>query len=187
MFSLARTLVGAPALDRGESARAIERDVLGLFDSLQGGLLRYAVSFGLPVQDAEDVVQETFLALFHHLRRGRSRSNLRGWAFRVTHNLALTRQRVRRSEGKVMLADAEERAGAWHDPQGSPEEHLLFGERQMRLQGVYRALPERDRWCLQLRAEGLRYREIGQIVGISLGSVANSIAGSMRRLEAHGG
>lgn len=186
MFSLARSLVGAPAADRGEGARAIEREVLGLFDSLRGGLLRYAVSFGLPVQDAEDVVQETFLALFHHLRLGRSRSNLRGWVFRVTHNLALTRQRARRNEGKVILADAKDQAHTWHDPQGSPEEHLLFGEMQMRLQGVYRALPERDRWCLQLRAEGLRYREIAEIAGISLGSVANSIAGSMRRLEAHG-
>lgn len=185
MFGLARSLVGAPALDRGASSREIEREVLGLCDNLRGGLLRYAASFGLPVQDAEDVVQETFLALFHHLRRERSRSNLRSWLFRVTHNLALTRQRARRSEGKVMLADADGQPATWVDPQGSPEEHLLFGEKQSRLQGVYRALPERDRWCLQLRAEGLRYREIAEIAGISLGSVANSIAGSMRRLEAN--
>ncbi len=81
----------------------------------------------------------------------------------------------------LYIDDARERG--WD---ASPEEHLLFCERQMRLGSVYRALPERDRWCLQLRAEGLRYRDIGQIVGISLGSVANSIAGSMRRLEAHG-
>ena len=46
-------------------------------------------SFGLRNEEAEDVVQDVFLSLFRHLRLGRSRSHLRGWLFRVAHNLAL--------------------------------------------------------------------------------------------------
>src|ERR1700722_5154016 len=74
------------------SALSLEHEILSLFDLLRVPLLRYAVSFGLSLHDGEDIIQEVFLALFHHLQEGRSRSNLRGWVFRVAHNLALKRR-----------------------------------------------------------------------------------------------
>jgi RNA polymerase sigma-70 factor (ECF subfamily) len=37
---------------------------------------------------------------------------------------------------------------------------------------VVRAMPEQSRWCLYLRAEGLRYREIAEVLDISVGSVS---------------
>jgi len=43
-------------------------------------------------------------------------------------------------------------------------------------------LPEEDRRCLVLRAEGLRYREIASVLEISLGSVALSLERSLTRL-----
>src|SRR5271170_2607218 len=66
-----------------------ERAVMELFEQFRNPLLRYALSFGVPVHDAEEIIQEVFLALFRHLQSGRSRKNLRGWIFRVAHNLAL--------------------------------------------------------------------------------------------------
>jgi RNA polymerase sigma-70 factor (ECF subfamily) len=48
-------------------------------------------------------------------------------------------------------------------------------------------LPEVDRLCVQLRAEGLKYREIAHILGISLGGVANTLARSFHRLQRSGG
>jgi RNA polymerase sigma-70 factor, ECF subfamily len=47
---------------------------------------------------------------------------------------------------------------------------------------VLQALPERDRCCLGLRLEGLRYREIGQVLGMSLGAVSISLTRSLARL-----
>jgi RNA polymerase sigma-70 factor (ECF subfamily) len=52
----------------------------------------------------------------------------------------------------------------------------------MRLLAVVRALPERDRQCLFLRAEGLRYREIAEALGMSLGAVAASLSRSLGKL-----
>jgi RNA polymerase sigma-70 factor (ECF subfamily) len=61
-------------------------------------LLRYLSSFGVSVPDGEELIQESFLSLFKHLRAGKPRENLRGWLFRVTHNLALKeRYRAHRS------------------------------------------------------------------------------------------
>ena len=53
--------------------REIEREVTRLFDKLCAPALRYLLSMGLSPADGEDVVQDVFLALFHHLRRGRPR------------------------------------------------------------------------------------------------------------------
>ena len=66
-----------------------ESEVILLFEQFRNPLLRYVSSLGLSVHDGEEIIQEVFLALFQHLRSGKSRRNLRGWIFRVSHNLAL--------------------------------------------------------------------------------------------------
>src|SRR5581483_6823985 len=169
--SLAATL-SAAQVDR-LAPSTLEEDVISLFDQLRRPLLRYLLSTGLCLHDGEEVIQETFLSLFQHLRRGRPRQNLRGWVFRVAHNLALKRQYG--SRGPV-LVQQEEGSGEQHiDPGPNPEEMLATKQRQRRLQAVVRALPAQDRCCLYLRAEGLRYREIAEILGISLGAVSLSL------------
>ena len=164
----------------GEAERPAEEEVLHLFDTLHTALLRYAISFGLTTHDAEDILQEVFLALFHHLHRGRPRHNLHGWLFRVTHNLALKRRA--RLGKQITLSDEASRAEDFPDHALTPEAQLLLDERQRHLLALFRVLPERDRQCLQLRAEGLPYREIARILDISLGSVSAAITRSLARI-----
>lgn len=156
---------------------APEREVMDLFDRFRTPLLRYVTGFGLPVQDAEEIVQEVFLSLFQHLRRGKSRENLAGWVFRVAYNLAL---KLRASP--IYKEKGSDEAHSIADPAPGPEDECAANQAQHRLQGVFRALPEPDRQCLALRAEGLRYREIAEVLGMSLGSVANSVTRSLARL-----
>lgn len=158
--------------EEGMSAvSAIEAEVVRLFDELRGPLLRYLAAFPLSVSDSEDVVQEAFLSLYRNLRKGSLHRNSRGWLFRAAHHLALKkRQHWRKDqEHRETLTGAEASA---IDPGPNPEDRLLFNQTQRRLLSVVQALPERHRCCLYLRAEGLRYREIAEIVGISLGSVS---------------
>src|ERR1700683_5144420 len=75
----------------------MEREVIELFDQFRDPLLRYALSFGIPVHDAEEVIQEVFLCLFRHLQLRRSRKNLRGWIFRVAHNLSLKQRHANKN------------------------------------------------------------------------------------------
>ena len=99
----------------------IECEVIGLFDQFRDPILRYALSFGLPVHDSEEVTQEVFLSLFLHLQMRRSRSNLRGWIFRVAHNISLKQRYAnQRLCGKVNydVAMAERQA----DPLPNPEQ-----------------------------------------------------------------
>jgi RNA polymerase sigma-70 factor (ECF subfamily) len=170
------------------SARdSIESNVLALFDGCAPQLLRYVGSFGLGVEETEDVVQDTFLALFRHLTLDRDQSNLHGWLFQVAHNLALKRReqvlRQLRSSG-----EHQREIRSCVDPSPGPEEQLMRQERDQRLRAVFRALPERDRRCLSLRAEGLTYRDIARVLSVSLGAVSKTVSRSLTRLmNADGG
>ena len=157
-------------------------EVVGLFDQWRDRLLRYVISFGLPVQDGEDIVQEVFLSLFRHLHQGRSRDNLRAWSFRVAHNQALKRRNQARSGAQESIGEGTLLASQLPDPNPSPEEQIATRQTRRRVLAVVSALPEQDRRCLILRAEGLRYREIAEVLDISLGAVSLSLTRSMARL-----
>ena len=136
----------------------------------------------MTVQDCEEVVQDAFLALFQHLERGRSRENLTGWLFRVVHNLSLKRfqDSRRNSQSIVTLSSAVEETIA--DPDLNPEDRLAQDENRRRSLAVVKALPEQDQRCLALRAEGLRYREIAEVLDMSLGAVSKSLERSLERI-----
>ena len=160
----------------------LEEEVVALFDQMQDRLLRYLLSTGVSVQDGEEIVQEVFLALFQHLQRGKSRRNLRAWVFQVAHNLSVKRYLANRRDRQNLMEPGE--ALAEHslvDRAPNPEDQLENNQRHARLQSVFQALPEQDRRCLSLRAEGLTYREIGKVLDMSLGAVALSLGRSLAR------
>ena len=178
--SLPHLHLGVDAVDDGAS---IEADVLGLFDDCAASLTRYVRGCGLTPEAADDVVQDAFIALFRHLRLGRPRDNLRGWLFRVAHRQAVKHRvrAVRRRAWESPLGDGLLEDAA--DGAGDPEALLAERRSQRRLRSAVRALPERHRHCLLLRAEGLGYRDIATVLGMSLGGVAKSLAHAFLRLS----
>ena len=172
-----RLLAPALSLDHGAEREA---EIVGLFRRMRNPLLRYILTFGITAHDGEEIVQEAFLALFKHLERGKSRANLPGWVFRVCHNMALKHlERVRRKAIDGEFDWVERHA----DSALNPEEQFAATQRWTKLQAVLRVLPEQDRYCICLRAEGLRYREIAGILGMSLGAVSISLTRSLARFE----
>ncbi len=164
---------------RGQAGpSALEPTAVRLFDEIRVPLLRYLSGFPLSLHDSEDVIQEVFIDLFQQWQRGRSIRNPRAWLFRAAHHLALKARIRSRKENKKngSLAVTEELAV---DPALNPEDQLSLSRTQTRLESVVRALPEQHRCCLQLRAEGLRYREIAEVLGVSLGKVSLSLQRSL--------
>ena len=166
----------------GDKKSECEEEVIHLFGLFRNPLLRYVISLGLSRHDGEEIIQEVFLALFRHLQLERSRQNLRGWIFRVAHNLALKRRAANRKAQTILDSDE---AVTHHQPDTAPnpEQLAASNQRWQRMQAVLRALPEQDRFCLYLRAEGLRYREIAATLGISLGGVSIALARSLARMK----
>jgi RNA polymerase sigma-70 factor, ECF subfamily len=171
----------AAAATGAENHRSrLEQDVVELFDEFRDRLLRYLLSLGLTISDGEEVVQEVFLSLFQHLSRRAPHHNLRAWLFRVAHNLGLKRvYRDRRHAAAVGNVAMEDLVA---DPAPSPEDRVVERQGQARILAVVQALPELDRRCLALRAEGLRYRQIAEVLDMSLGAVSLSLSRSIARI-----
>ncbi len=180
-FSLRFPLPGAAEVAPQPQSSRIENEVVALFDEMRDRLLRYVLCLGASMHDGEEIVQESFLLLFLHLQRGKSRDNLRGWLFAVARNLALKLYRDE-SDARGSIPFEEDRVQVRAHDHGDPERDAYNQQRRKQLWAVVHALPEQDQFCLFLRADGMRYREIGETLGMSLGAVAASLARSLGKL-----
>jgi RNA polymerase sigma-70 factor (ECF subfamily) len=153
-------------------------EATNLYRELQKPLLRYLVCLGLSRDEAQDVIQDAFLSLQRHLATDKSKESIRGWLFRVAHNQARNRQK---SYGRRFLTalDAEVESIADKD---TPERAVLKKEKFERLGKAIRLLTESERECLLLRAEGLRYREIGEVLGVSTSTVGDTVERAIKKL-----
>jgi RNA polymerase sigma-70 factor (ECF subfamily) len=170
----------APLLDalRVGDERAFE----ALVDRYGPSLLRLAQLYVSSRSVAEEVVQETWLAVVTGIERFEGRSSLKTWLFRILTNKAKTRgQREGRTLPFSSLAsDGDEdqtavaverfaRGGAWATPpRGVPEERLLAGETRARVEQAISALPPNQRAVITLRdVEGLSAEEACNVLGLS--------------------
>lgn len=161
-----------------DSALEAARSARELFDEHGAALYRFALVLLRHHQDAEDVVQESFLKLLRHLQGGGGTGNVRGWLFTVAANAARDRQRRRRRW--LPWTSALEPVVA---PPPLPDEDGRVRAARLALQ----RLAARDRLLLALRANGLSYREIAAAAGIKPASVGRLLARALDRWAARSG
>ena len=160
----------------------LEQQVTELFNQLKKPIFRYGLSLGLPAGAADEVVQETFLRLFKHLAKKGREDNLRGWVFRVAHNLAMDSLTDSRRFGETGLDEWPVLVGSLQSRSLGPEEALLHKERMWRVHEAMKVLSTQQRECLALRSEGFRYQEIAVIMEISMHTVAEHLQRAMQKL-----
>jgi len=162
----------------------LQSEITALFDQLRSPLLRYLWDFRLSSETAEELVQEAFLKLFEELKQGRSVQMPRPWLFRVVHRLALKEmRRMRVRETPEPLQDGEPDHLEIVDLRPTPAEQLLLDEREQRLSRALGSLPMRERQCLSLRVEGLRYREIADVLDLSVTTVSDVLRRAVTALR----
>ena len=149
-----------------------------LYRELRKPLLRYLVCLGLSMDEAQDVVQDAFLGLHRHLSAGGSQDNIRGWLFRVAHNGARNRQNsYARRFGEPLDGEIESVLD-----EATPERIVLEKEKFRRMAKAITSLTECERESLLLRSEGLRYREIGEVLDIPTSTVADTLDRAIKKL-----
>jgi len=137
---------------------------------------------------AEEVVQDTWLAVIRGLDAFEGRSSLRTWIFRILANRARTRaEREARTVPFSSLAEEAAREGptvdgshfdadgGWAQPPSrldtDPEDRLLSAELRARLVDAVRALPEAQRAVIALRdLAGLPSDDVCELLGLSAGN-----------------
>jgi RNA polymerase sigma-70 factor (ECF subfamily) len=171
--------------------QALQRgDVAALEELMERHSARaYRVAFGITRNsaDAEEAVQDAFLALYQKADAFEGRAALSTWLYRVVTNAALMKRRGRRHEVEVSLEarlptfrEDGSRAGdmtvLMTDWSQNPEATLLSRETQTLLEHAIEGLPDLFRTVLLLRdVEGLSNEEVAEIVGESVAAVKSRL------------
>jgi RNA polymerase sigma-70 factor, ECF subfamily len=140
-------------------------------------------------EDAEDALQDALLAAFRNLNRFEFRAQFSTWLTRIVVNAALMRRRRYRPDRMVSidqtLAPDDQTIGAGlPDPRPNPEESYVSQEQLEFVEQALQAQPEINRrawWLCQV--QGLKIREVAEIMGTSSGSLKSQLFRVRRSLR----
>ncbi len=153
--------------------------IASALDRHGGDLARYALRFLHDPSRAQDVVQETFLRLCQQ-RQAELDGRLVPWLFAVCRNVALD---VRRKEQKMSTL-AEEAVATISSPQLQPAEQIEQTELAGQVLQMIARLPDNQQEVIRLKfQQGLSYKEISSITGLTVTNVGVLIHTGMKRLR----
>lgn len=170
-----------------------ETEFQELYAAFQPKILRYLTRM-VGESEAEDLTQEVFIKISPALERFRREASLSTWIYRIATNTALDRLRSP-SFQRTTLHSLDQKGPAcepeiddknvWTGEKTPPVEHQIF-RKEMNdcVQGFIEKLPEGYRTVLILNEfEGLRNKEIAEILGISLATVKIRLHRARERLK----
>jgi RNA polymerase sigma-70 factor, ECF subfamily len=177
-----------------EAGGAVERAQSGDSDAFRllveqhsRAIFRLAFRMTGNEQDAEDVVQETFLRAYRQLSRYEARSSFSTWLYRIASNYALDLLRMRKRH-----EDRRERGSSEHHdilqtvPETSPgPDRVLYGSQvKDKVNAALDELSAQERAAFVLRHfEGLSIEEIGQSLGTGTNATKHSIFRAVQKLR----
>jgi RNA polymerase sigma-70 factor, ECF subfamily len=145
-------------------------------------ILRRAYRIVKNWQDAEDVLQESLLRAFLHLKDFEERSSFSSWLTRIAINFALMSLRKKRGHIEISMEVINDDHGIhyrWEpkDPAESPESRYSRREREDLLEGAIRQLPPTLRQVVQLKLiDGRSGEEVSRTLGISVPAAKSRLA-----------
>lgn len=154
-----------------ERAASFEELALPLLDSLYN----FALWLAQNREEAEDLVQETYLKALRGFRSFQPGTNFRAWIYRILRNTFLT-SRTGLAAARTVAVDLEEQESMLPADTETPESSLLSRARQEEVQEAMTELPVGFREILLLcHVEEMSYREISETLSIPLGTVMSRL------------
>lgn len=148
-------------------------------DQNEGALVRYVYSMLKDIEAARDIVQESFLKLWQQDQKELSGRETE-WLFTVCRNRAY--DYLRRKERKHISSSELNTEVA--DPAPSAEESIAIQTEEQALESLIQNLSEQQKEVLHLKFEqGLSYKEISQITGMSVNHVGVFIHNTVKALK----
>jgi RNA polymerase sigma-70 factor (ECF subfamily) len=153
-------------------------------------LVAYRVAYRLLGQEADalDAVQDGFIKALTHLSGFQGKSSFKTWLLRVVSNAALDLGR-KRGRREMLSLDAAPGEDANVSPALSyqdPTEGLERADLRQLLDEALATLPEAQRRTFVLHADGdLSYREVAEVMGISIGTVMSRLFYARQKLRAY--
>ena len=175
-------LLGSQELHQERRVTELEGKVSEIYLLFKLPIYRYLLGLLGNRDDAEEMMQEVFLSLYGTLQKGTRIDNVRAWVFRVAHNLAVNQQKRPRIVEALDEDQWSRLCQERSDPAVDSEQRLLREEKRARVIKAMKCLSPQERHCLDLRAEGLCFREIAEVLGIRISSVETFLDRGIRKI-----
>ena len=122
-------------------------------------------------EDAEDVLQETFLKAYQHLQTFRGACSFSTWLMAIGTNMSLMllrrRKGLREYSGDVVMENGEMLVMEFRDPSPNPEQHCMMSQTSQQLKLAVRRLTPQVRNLLEIYYKNdLHLKDAAQILGI---------------------
>lgn len=130
--------------------------------------------------DADDVLQNTFIKVFQYLKSFKGESKLFSWMYRIATNEALTFLNQKAKVNGVSTATLQNKAI------DNLQADVFFdgNEIQLKLQRAIANLPEKQQLVFKMKYfEELKYEEISEILGTSVGALKASYHHAVKKIE----
>ena len=180
-------------MDASEAAAVLARARQGDSDAFRALVERHSRSvFRLAFritgneQDAEDVVQESFLRAYRQLGRFESRANFGTWLYRITANCAVDLMRSKQARHDVARGESlDEAAMDLRSDVPGPERLTESTEIERRVSDAMAALSPLERAAFTLRHyEGRTIDEISRTLGLGTSAAKHSVFRAVKKLRA---
>jgi RNA polymerase sigma-70 factor (ECF subfamily) len=180
--SLTQKLEAEPHVTVSPSTLVGER-VVFLYEAYRAKIYYFLVAQGLNIGTAQDLSQDVFVRFFVALSKGTKIESERAWLYGVAAKLATDHWR---REGRPMWMELDS-IPAFVDnlpsSDATPEASLFRRERVRRVAREMARLPKEQRLTIHLRMQGLRYRSIAEILGVSTSTAAEWLSLAVTRLR----
>lgn len=162
------------------------QEAMPLLDQLYGGALRMTRN----PQDAEDLVQETYLKAYNAFDSFKPGTNLKAWLYRIMTNTYINTYRKKQRRPLVTSAedvtDSQLYTSSSHDSTGleSAEVEALKNMPNSRISEALNSINEDYRMVVYYAdVEGLAYKEIAEVMDIPLGTVMSRLHRGRKQLR----
>ncbi len=153
-----------------------------LVSNYQKPLYSHIRNIVLDHDDTHDVLQNTFVKVFRHLNKFKGDSKLFSWVYRIATNEALT---FLSQKAKLSGITSEELQNKTIDNLQA-DTYFDGNEIQIKLQKAIVLLPEKQQLVFKMKYfEELKYEEIAEILGTSVGALKASYHHAVKKIEAY--
>ena len=185
----------SPKLDEAGLIRALQHGDQDAFEQLvrayDQSVLRLAMNLLRSQEDARDVFQEAFLRVYRSIHSFRFDCSFHTWLYRIVTNICLDylRKRKVRKEEPAVVETSEgplDRLNGFEEEaaHANPERHLWNRQLHQRIEGALAGLTPRERMVFELRHyQGLRLRNIGEILGTSEEAAKNCLFRATQKMR----
>ena len=152
-----------------------------LLKDYQKPLYNHIRNIVLNHDDADDVLQNTFVKVFQHLKNFKGESKLFSWIYRIATNESLTFLSQKAKKSGISLETLQNKT-----IEGLTADIYFDGnEIQIKLQKAIVLLPEKQQLVFKMKYfEELKYEEISVILGTSVGALKASYHHAVKKIEA---